>query len=614
VRLDTGEFHRQAVGGGRDRPPLLPFGLAVGITGHRSEAIPADEADALADRIRSALELLLSEALAVRSCSAEYFSSDKPRLAFVSPLADGADQLAAEIALDLGYELHAVLPFTLERTREDMPDDAARERLDSLLARSSSMLELPGDDTDEAGAYVMAGRATVAHSDVLIAVWDGEPARGRGGTGEVVRLAFERAKPVIHIPTRANAPVRALWGAFDPVLVAHFDDPAAARTFDPHLAREIVNALLAPPADDRERNFIRLFQNERRRILRPRIEYPLLLAVAGVARFKRHHWRDASIAWTQAEWQEFRDACEHAGALVPPIGTLQLWYEWADSLAGHFAQSHRSGHVFNFFLGAIAVLLGVANLVLPSRWSVFLEVSLFLVVLAILANTWAANRGEWHRRWLDYRQLAERLRPMRSLKLLGVAAPSSPGTAANPLAERWVEWHAATVWRALGCPSGRMSASQLGALTRSIAEKEIEPQVSYHRKAAEKALRLDYRLEVFGTFVFALALLSSVVLLTGFLFAPEWVAENYNWFTVLSAGLPAIGTAVAGIRLQGDHGASAARSQHTSLVLDKVRLRLQGEERNLLRAADLAEQAAQTMLSDLNEWKLLAQQRGLSVG
>jgi hypothetical protein len=45
-----------------------------------------------------------------------------------------------------------------------------------------------------------------------------------------------------------------------------------------------------------------------------------------------------------------------------------------------------------------------------------------------------------------------------------------------------------------------------------------------------------------------------------------------------------------------------------------VRLRLQGEERNLLRAADLAEQAAQTMLSDLNEWKLLAQQRGLSVG
>ena len=608
MRLDTGELHPNAADGGRDRPPLLPFGMTIGITGHRSEALPDDQAQALAGRLRSTLELLLSEALTVRGSNSEFFSPEKPRLAFVSPLADGADQLGAQIALEVGYELHAVLPFSRARTREDMPDEAARERFDSLLARASCVLELPGHDGDEAGAYVMAGRATVAHSDMLIALWNGQPPRGRGGTADVVRFAFERANPVIHIPVQASASIRALWGAFDPVLVAQFEDPAAAREFDPILGKEIVNALLAPPADERERDFVRLFQNERRRVLRPRIEYPLLLAVAGIARFKRHHWHDASIAWTQAEWREFRDACENAGALSPPLGMLQLWYEWADSLAGHFAQSHRSGHVFNFFLGAIAVLLGVANLVLPSRWSVYLEVSLFLVVLAILANTWAANRGEWHRRWLDYRQLAERLRPMRSLKVLGVAAPYSPGTAANPLAERWVEWHAATVWRAIGCPSGRMDPAQLGA------EKEIEPQVAYHRKAAEKALSLDRRLEVFGTFVFALALLSSVVLLTGFLFAPEWVAENYNWFTVLSAGLPAIGTAVAGIRLQGDHGASAARSQHTSLVLDKVRLRLEAEERSLLRAADLAEQAAQTMLSDLNEWKLLAQQRGLSVG
>ena len=46
----------------------------------------------------------------------------------------------------------------------------------------------------------MTGRATVAHCDVLIAVWDGKPPRGRGGTGEVVQLALTRGTAIIHVP------------------------------------------------------------------------------------------------------------------------------------------------------------------------------------------------------------------------------------------------------------------------------------------------------------------------------------------------------------------------------------------------------------------------------
>ena len=46
----------------------------------------------------------------------------------------------------------------------------------------------------------MTGRATVAHCDMLIAVWDGLPPRGRGGTGEVVQLALTRGTAIIHVP------------------------------------------------------------------------------------------------------------------------------------------------------------------------------------------------------------------------------------------------------------------------------------------------------------------------------------------------------------------------------------------------------------------------------
>ena len=71
----------------------------------------------------------------------------------------------------------------------------------------------------------MTGRATVAHCDILIAVWDGLPPRGRGGTGEVVQLALTRGTAIIHVPLAPTSEPRLLWSAFDPTVVTLADDP-----------------------------------------------------------------------------------------------------------------------------------------------------------------------------------------------------------------------------------------------------------------------------------------------------------------------------------------------------------------------------------------------------
>jgi len=83
---------------------------------------------------------------------------------------------------------------------------------------------------------------------------------------------------------------------------------------------------------------------------------------------------------------------------------------------------------------------------------------------------------------------------------------------------------------------------------------------------------------------------------------------------LLSAGLPAIGTAVFGIRVQGDYVGSAVRSEQTAQVLEQIVDRLDRESANLPRAGDLVEQAARAMHADLDEWRLLNQQHDLSVG
>ena len=595
-------------------PPRLPFALTVGVTGHRLEAIPAARRAAVEERIAVALALLEAEALALFGREAAEFADSAPQFTLVSPMAEGADQMAAEAALARGWQLQAVLPFDRDSYLADFNDKDSRERYRRLLDASICTLELPGDTDDPLEAYVMAGRGTVAHCDLLIAVWDGLPPRGRGGTAEVVELAIQRGTAIVHIPTDAGED-RILWSAFDPnVLTRTGHDTHVHRPLDSEHLSLLLQAMLAPLPDPRERHFYAQFSRERQRRVRARLEYPILLALTGTARLKRNHWHEGrSVAASDQEWQNFLAGCTDCHGISAPLELLQRAYGWADRMATYYAQTFRSGHIFNFVMAALAVILGLSSFALPASklHLAFVEI---VITLAILINTGFGMRQEWHRRWLDYRQLAERLRPLRSLKLLGIAAPDPPGNAANPIAGRWIDWYAASVWRALGCPHGRIAPANTPQLTESIVRHEIEPQIAYNERSAMQIEKLDRRLARFGMGLFVLTLVSSIIVIVGLIFDPDWVQNTNDWFTLLSAGFPAVGTAIFGIRFQGDFGASALRSRSTAHTLSAIREQFDVGKSNLNRSADLMEQAARAMLADLDEWRLIIQQLDLSVG
>jgi hypothetical protein len=113
--------------------------------------------------------------------------------------------------------------------------------------------------------------------------------------------------------------------------------------------------------------------------------------------------------------------------------------------------------------------------------------------------------------------------------------------------------------------------------------------------------------------LFAATLLVSVATLVGVAVGSNFVNRYGNWFTLVSAGFPALGTAVFGIRFQADFGGDALRSMATANTLRQIDAELRRNV-SLSRAADLAEQAARIMLADLDEWRLVNQQRDLSVG
>ncbi len=587
--------------------------ITVGVTGHRSDALAGEGVGALRDRLMAALTLITDSALATHAEQGQWFAQGPPSLQFVSPLADGADQIAAECALELGYKLHAVLPFERDSYRSELAGNGELERFDALLSKCECVLELPGNLLSAFPAYVMTGRATVAHCDLLIAVWDGLKPRGRGGTGEVVELAIARGTPVVHVPTDFSRQSRLMWAAFDPVVDTLGDDPMAERPLDAEHISQMLRALLLPPDGPEEHRSLATFEHERIARIRGRIEYPLLLAAAGVSRFDPRKLRgSAAAAAIEEEWRRFREGCMCAQPIAAPLDLLERAYSWADQLATHFAQTYRSGHIFNFVLGSVAVCLGLSAFMAPHGKFGF-AIAEFLITLAIIINTAVGKQQGWHRRWLDYRQLAERLRPMRSLKLLGLAAPDPPGTSTNPVPQRWFDWYSSAVWRAIGCPSGTMTVERASTLAGAIADYEMAPQVAYHERHSREIEILDRRLETLGGLLFVGTLLVSVAIVVAFFVAPDLPTKFSNWATLVSAGFPALGTAIFGIRFQADFGGSAVRSQNTAIALRQIEEELK-KGVSLTRACDLAEQGARRMLADLDEWRLVNQQRELELG
>ena len=122
----------------------------------------------------------------------ERLSEQPDGITGLSCLADGADQIFARTVVDLGGTLEVIIPA--EEYRSGLPADA-RAEYDDLLAHAAAVYQLPfTESTSE--SHIAASKLMIDKADELYAVWDGKPARGYGGTADVVAYAREHGTPV----------------------------------------------------------------------------------------------------------------------------------------------------------------------------------------------------------------------------------------------------------------------------------------------------------------------------------------------------------------------------------------------------------------------------------
>lgn len=178
--------------------------LTVGVVGHRQ--LPDHDIPVLFDRLHQAVGDLQRE-----------FPGRSLRM--MSSLGPGAEQMMADVALELEIPLVVPLPIPLEVYETEFPEPLARTEFYDTLGRASEWYVLPpavDREQDELSqraplrceSRARAGQHVVDRSDVLMAVWDGEPSSKRGAPADVLRYALRfpmqpvRRLLIRHLPVR----------------------------------------------------------------------------------------------------------------------------------------------------------------------------------------------------------------------------------------------------------------------------------------------------------------------------------------------------------------------------------------------------------------------------
>ncbi len=167
-------------------PDALPAIVRIGVIGHRTLRDVAAVANA-------ARQIILK----IKDDCTRISPRGGCRFVVLSSLAEGADRiLARETLAILSGEsgsigsLCAMLPMSPDRYINDFAAEESRAEFAALLGSAQTMHVNPPAASREI-AYTECAQHLVEGSDILVAVWDGQPSGGPGGTAS--SLAYARS-------------------------------------------------------------------------------------------------------------------------------------------------------------------------------------------------------------------------------------------------------------------------------------------------------------------------------------------------------------------------------------------------------------------------------------
>ena len=152
--------------------------IIVGITGHRDIVVTKE--------LKKNIKKLFID-----------LSNKSEEVVLLSPLADGADRLVADIYLEVFKEkakLSVPMPFDKTRYMEDF-DSKSKEDFEAYLKIADDVIEV---ENIQGCNYKSVGIYVADECDILLALWDGTFNNKSGGTGDIVNYAKAEGKEIVH--------------------------------------------------------------------------------------------------------------------------------------------------------------------------------------------------------------------------------------------------------------------------------------------------------------------------------------------------------------------------------------------------------------------------------
>ncbi len=599
------------------RPPLV---FRAGISGKRG--IAPEHEERIRRRVAEVLGLIRSEVTRLAQTAeakAAYRDAAAPLFRLLSPLAEGADRLVAREAHEQRWALSVPMPFERNEYQKDFASEASQDEFRGMLEwAGEDTVELDGgrDDAEEWRSYEAVGRYVVRNCDLLIAVWDGRPGKGRGGTADTVQFAAESGPAVWWIHATADvSPVwiedgRDLW-------------PGARRGDAAQALRQYIEQLLLPPVPSGK--------HARHRTL---LEWGAKLGRRETAPLPTFY-REVPLPsrpWSSA----YRTLMRWAARFEPvwnepgrPDDLVAAWwhdaYEMPNARAGEYASRYRSTYVWVFGLAALALAFAAASLGMSAldaatrgsahaTWHVLKSISTAVelaALLSILVVVGANIRQDWHQKWIDYRLLAELYRKQQALAGLGW---SLSGRAVQALVAQkedraaWLIWLFAAMLRAAPMPRGRFDAERCNKARAMIERDLVNEQLDYHEGRQTQCERAGHCFVRVGEALFFIVVCVVVAKLVLLIFA-----ERVDVWTALlgiaAAILPALAATFIGVRADAERELLADQSKRMRQGLELGRERI----RHVKPARPLASQelgretleVAALMLQDVDGWARL---------
>jgi len=551
----------------------IPYRIRIGVTGHRKLDDPVAIRELARKAIKSEIEGMFPASS--RQGIDRVRRAGKTAISFsvLSPLAEGADRAVARAVLDYPQSrLEVVLPLELADYLDGFHTDESRHEFNTLLGQCRRPVSLRArriqddrhDPSDQAelrrDAFAHVGRYVVDHCDVLIAVWDGQPSRGRGGTAENVQYALEQMRPVIRV-----------WGD----------------SFE-FLNRGKSNGLNASALDAVDR-FNRLDVTPEQR-----------------SDYMRNLDRDL--------FEESKSSSEIPGEMRMLIHERLLpYYAQASIFAKENRdQFHRAGKFVYVFSAAAVGCAALAVLFPTIAWLGFSSELILLIVMTLTLRH--AGRKHSHQNWIEGRFLVERIRCGIFMALCGVEPKPIevlPYMGHSQTVNDWMVRVFDEVWSRLP-PFTRCSQSECMALNLYIRKAWIGEQVRFHREKKERESRFRKRLAKAGAVVLPTTIAAAALHLVLPLWHPSGASESlhmlhyglHQGLSFIALLFPAIAASLAGMEAHREHLRLEKRSSNMAPQLERLN-RQMASATDPERFESLLQQVDEIMLRETQDWLML---------